>query len=73
MSEPWRGSMAEVTMIDTHCRELAEEFAEQMPEDEVSAMRVLDYLREAVEKHFAEAAVALPPALLALLSIVETV
>jgi hypothetical protein len=65
--------MAEASLIDTHCRELAEEFAEQMPEDEASAMRVLDYLREAVEKHFADAAIALPPALLALLSVVEVV
>jgi hypothetical protein len=60
-------------MNDVHCHELAEEFAEQMPEDEASAMRVLDYLREVVKKHFSEAAVALPPALTALLSVVETV
>jgi hypothetical protein len=65
--------MAEVNLIDTHCRELAEEIAEMLPEDEASVRRVLAYLSEAVEKRFAEAAVALPPALTALLSVVEFV
>jgi hypothetical protein len=65
--------MAEVNLIDTHCHELAEELAELLPEKEEHAMRVLHYLREIVEKHFADAAVALPPALLALLSVVEVV
>jgi hypothetical protein len=58
-------------MNDVHCHELAEEIGEMIPEDKASAMRVLDYLREVVEKHFAEAAAALPPALTALLSVVE--
>jgi hypothetical protein len=65
--------MAEVNVIDTHCHELAEEIAELLPEKEECAMRVLDYLRDVVEKHFADAAVALPPSLLALLSVVEFV
>jgi hypothetical protein len=65
--------MAEVDLIDTHCHELAEELAELLPEKEEHAMRVLHYLRDVVEKHFAEAAAALPPALLALLTVVEVV
>jgi ribosomal protein L31E len=65
--------MAEANMIDSHCHEIAEEIAKLLPEKEDQAMRVLAYLREVVEKHFAEAAVALPPALTALLSVVEVV
>jgi hypothetical protein len=65
--------MAEANLIDTHCHELAEEIAELFPEKEEHAMRVLEYLREVVERHFAEAAVALPPALTALLTVVEVV
>jgi hypothetical protein len=65
--------MAEANMIDSHCHEIAEEIAKLLPEKEDQAMRVLDYLREVVEKHFAEAAAALPPSLIALLSVVEVV
>jgi hypothetical protein len=72
-SEPWMGSMAEVNLIDTHCRELAEEISEMLPEDEASVRRVLAYLIEVIEKRFAAAAAALPPALTALLSVVEVV
>jgi hypothetical protein len=72
-SDAYRTSPRRLILIDTHCRELAEEIAEMLPEDEASVRRVLAYLSEAVEMRFAEAAVALPPALTALLSVVEFV
>jgi hypothetical protein len=72
-SDAYRTSPRRLILIDTHCRELAEEIAEVLPEDEASVRLVLTYLQELVEKRFAEAAVALPPALLALLSVVEVV
>jgi hypothetical protein len=65
--------MKEGVFIDTHCKELAEEIAELLPEDEHSTRRVLGYLIELVEKRLAEAAITLPPSLLALLSVVEVV
>jgi hypothetical protein len=67
--------MAEATvMVDAYCHEQAEELAEQLPENPEAARRVLEYLRLVIEKKFAEAAtVALPPALAAIMSVVEFV
>jgi hypothetical protein len=65
--------MEEVIVVDTYCREQAEEIAEQLPENPETAMRVLEYLQSIMEKRFAEAATALPPAISALTAIMSVV
>jgi Ethanolamine utilization protein EutJ (predicted chaperonin) len=66
--------MAEATvMVDGYCREQAEEIAEQLPENPEAARRVLEYLQSIMEKRFAEAATALPPAISALTAIMSVV
>jgi hypothetical protein len=69
--------MAEAAiMVDAYCHEQAEELADQLPENPETARRVLEYLQSIMEKKFAEAATALPPAisaLAALMSVVEFV
>jgi hypothetical protein len=69
--------MAEAAiMVDAYCHEQAEELADQLPENPETARRVLEYLQSIMEKKFAEAATALPPAIsaiAALMSVVEFV
>jgi hypothetical protein len=66
--------MEDVLMVDAYCHEQAEQLAEQLPENPETAKRVLEYLRIVIEKKFAEAATAaLPPALMAIMSVVEFV
>jgi uncharacterized protein (DUF2267 family) len=66
--------MEDAVMVDAYCQEQAKELAEQLPENPETAKRVLEYLRIVMEKKFAEAAsAALPPALAAIMSVVEFV
>jgi hypothetical protein len=66
--------MAEAAiMVDAYCHEQAEELADQLPENPETARRVLEYLQSIMEKKFAEAATALPPAISALTTLMSVV